>query len=205
MKEQKSNATPTRKSRYSANRNSYRTRDGRYAYITWDDEQRRNVTHYLEVGKDGVTEELLILLDEDDHDVDLQERYDTENADFSFQNKQTAHDCDPARISNPLTEIVDKNADIFAVLFPEEETVGETMVQLIAALDKLTDAQRDLIYEHFGARKTLEEIRQAEIATTGKEITQQAVSNRLKKIIARLCKELDVPVPRRRSPKSSED
>lgn len=196
--------TPTRKSRFNANRNCYRTRDGRYAYITWDDEQRRNVTHYLEVGKDGVTEEMLIFLDEDDHDVDLQERYDTENADYAFQNKQASHDCDPAKISDPLTEIVDKDADIFASLFPAEESVDETMAQLIAAMDKLTDAQHDLIYEHFGARKTLEEIRQAEIAATGKEITQQAVSNRLKKIITRLCKELDTPVSRKRTPKNED-
>ncbi|MEG1446999.1 MAG: hypothetical protein RSC58_06995, partial [Ruthenibacterium sp.] len=84
------------------------------------------------------------------------------------------------------------------------ESRNENLARLIAAMEKLTDAQRDLIFEHFGARKTLEEIRQTEIAATGKDITQQAVSNRLKKIITRLCKELDVPVPRKRTSKSED-
>ncbi|MEG1639982.1 MAG: hypothetical protein RR284_03550 [Ruthenibacterium sp.] len=202
MKNAKNNATSTRKSCYNAKRNCYRTKDGRYAYITWDSETSHDVTHYLEVGKDGVTEDLLIFLDEDDHDTYLQERYDGEYSNYRFQNKQDVHHCDPANTSGTIEEIADKNADIFAALFPAEESRNENLARLIVAMEKLTDAQRDLIFEHFGARKTLEEIRQTEIAATGKDITQQAVSNRLKKIITRLCKELDVPVPRKRTSKS---
>lgn len=206
MKEQRNNATPNRKSHYNPNRNCYMTKDGRYAYITWDREHNLNVTHYLEVGKNGVTEELLIFLDEDDHDTDLQDRYDGENADYSFQNKQLAYskNQDDEKATDPINEIVDKNADPFDFLFPEEEVPNEQLLQLISAMEKLTDAQRDLIYDHFGARKTLEEIRQEEITSTGKYVSQQAFSNRLKKIITRLCKEFDVPVPHRRSTKSEE-
>lgn len=203
MTEQKNNVTKNRKSHYNANRNSYLTKDGRYAYITWDGEHNRNVTHYLEVGKDGVTEELLIFLDEDDHDTDLQERYNDDNADYSFQNKQLTY-CKNQKDENatdPINEIEDKHADPFNLLFPEEEVTNEQLLQLISAMDNLTEAQRNLIYDHFGAKKTLEEIRQSEITSTGKDVSQQAFSNRLKKIITRLCKEFDVPVPRKRSHK----
>lgn len=206
MKEQKNNATSNRKSHYNAKRNCYLTKDGRYAYITWDGEQNRNVTHYLEVGKDGVTEELLIFLDEDDHDADLQERYNDDNADYGFQNKQIAY-CKNQKnenVTDPINEITDKQADPFDLLFPEGEVPNEQLLQLISVMDKLTEAQRNLIYDHFGARKTLEEIRQAEITSTGKDVSQQAFSNRLKKIITRLCKEFDVPVPRKRGVKNEE-
>ncbi|MDD4688540.1 MAG: hypothetical protein PHE51_02185 [Eubacteriales bacterium] len=206
MKEQKNNATLNGKSHYNAMRNCYLTKDGRYAYITWDGEHNRNVTHYLEVGKDGVTEELLIFLDEDDHDTDLQERYNNENADYSFQNKQFAYcrNQEDENATDPINELEDKQADIFDSLFPTEEKPSELLLKLISAMDKLTDAQRDLIYDHFGARKTLEEIRQAEITSTSKEVSQQAFSNRLKKIITRFCKEFDVPIPRKRGVKNEE-
>lgn len=202
MKKTKNNAT-LRTSHYNNKRDSYMTKDGRYAYSTWDGEHNRNVTHYLEVGKDGVTEELLIFLDEDDHDTDLQERYNDDNADYSFQNKQLAYckNKEDENVTDPINEIEDKHADPFDLMFPEEEVLNEQLLHVIFAMDKLTEAQRNLIYEHFGARKTLEEIRQAEITSTGKAVSQQAFSNRLKKIITRFCKEFDVPVPCKRSPK----
>jgi len=206
MKKQKNNATPNRKSRYNPNRNSYMTKDGRYAYITWDEENKCNITHYVEVGKDGVTEEILVFLDEDDHDSDLQERYIDENADYGFQNKQLDYhkNQEDENLTDPINEIEDKHANPFDLLFPKDEALNEQLLQLISAMDKLTEAQRNLIYEHFGARKTLEEIRQAEIDSTGKDVSQQAFSNRLKRIITQLCKEFDVPAPRKRSVKNEE-
>lgn len=203
MKKTKNNATTNGKSHYNAKRNCYLTKDGRYAYITWDGDHNRNVTHYLEVGKDGVTEELLIFLNEDDHSTDLQERYNDENADYSFQNKQLANykNQEDENFTDPINELEFKNADIFDSLFPTEEKPSELLLKLISVMDKLTDPQRDLIYEHLGAMKTLEEIRQAEIASTGINVTQQAVSNRWKKIITRICKEFDVPVPLKRGVK----
>lgn len=65
-------------------------------------------------------------------------------------------------------------------------------------MDKLTDAQRDLIYDHLGSWKYLADIRREEEERTGQEITQQAMSNRWNKIIARGCKYFGVEKPRKR-------
>ena len=198
MKKAKNNETRKNKSRYNSERNSYMTKDGRYAYVTWDGESKRKVTHYIESGKEGVTEELLILLDENDHAWDLQERYQEENADYSFRNQQRCHDqSSGAYATDPFDTIREKQSDPFKALF-SEDIPSELISQLLKAMNKLTDAQRDLIYDHLGAMKQLEEIRRDEIAATGKVITQQAMSNRWKKIITRMCKEFDVPVPSKR-------
>lgn len=191
MKEKKNNETSKRSSRYNPNRNSYITEDGRYAYVVWDGESKCNITHYIETGKGGVTEEILILLDEDDHQMDLQERYGSENADYGFLNRQLHHIEDSEKFAiDPIGNIEDKQADLFTVLFTEEVVPNKLMPQLLEIMDNLTDAQRDLIYDHLGAMKQLEEIRQDEIAATGKQVTQQAVSNRWKKIITVSAKSL---------------
>ncbi|WKY49091.1 hypothetical protein Q5O24_07220 [Eubacteriaceae bacterium ES3] len=203
MKKTKNSESQKRRSRYNPQRNSYMTRDGRYAYVTWDDQKKHTVTHYLEIGIEGVTEELLVMLDEDDHQIDLQERYDAENTDFSFLNQQRLHNqsSEDCKI-DPIDAIRDKKSDPFDLIFPQDDKTSELMPQLLEAMNKLTDAQRDLIYNHLGSMKQLEEILKDEIAVTGKVISQQAMSNRWKKIITRLCKEFDVQVPRKRKGKN---
>ena len=189
----------TRKSYYNPKRRSFVTEDGKLAYIFWDPEANKETTFYYEIGKDGITEELAILIDEDDHRQDLQERYDREKADYDFQNKQRHHDEDEQEFAqNPVESLLANGADPQEILFPEDETPNELLFLLMEAMDKLTDAQKNLVFDRYGAMKQLEEIRQEEIAETGREVSQQAVSNRWKKIIARLCKELGVEVPKKR-------
>ncbi len=120
MNKSTNNETLDKKSRYNPSRNSYMTKDGRYAYITWDDENKCNITHYVEVGKDGVTEEILIFLDEDDHDADLQERYNDDNADYGFQNKRLDYykNQEDEDFTDPINKIADKHSDPFDLLFP---------------------------------------------------------------------------------------
>lgn len=199
MKKNKNSETQKRRSSFNPKRNSYMTKDGRYAYVTWDDEKKHKVTHYLEIGKEGVTEELLVILDEDDHQIDLQERYAAENTDFDFLNQQRLHNqsSDDYKI-DPIDAIRDKKSDFFDLIFPQDDKTSELMLRLLEIMKKLTVEQRDLIYKHLGSMKQLEEIRRDEIDATGKAITQQAMSNRWKKIIFRLCKAFDVPVPKKR-------
>jgi hypothetical protein len=204
MKKTKNNGVFERKSHFNPNRRSFVTEDGKLAYIVWDEESKRDITHYYGVGSDGITEEMVIMLDEDDHAWDLLERYQEENTDYGFRNQQRKHNENHKKYpTDPLLDLVDEQADIISLIFPENEATDETVEKVVAFISTLTEAQQDLVYDHLGAMKQLEEMRREEIAVTGKKITQQAISNRWKKIIARACKYFDIPIPRKRKAKST--
>ena len=76
---------------------------------------------------------------------------------------------------------------IFDTLFPEEEEVNQKLQQLEEFMKLLTEDQRNLIYEYFGARKTLKQICDEENEANGTDKSPQSVGNR-KKILERLKK-----------------
>ncbi len=84
--------------------------------------------------------------------------------------------------------IADLKADVFETLFPEEEEVNPKINQLEKFMELLTEDQINLIYEHFGARKTLKQICDEENAANGTDKSPQSVGNRKKKILDRLKK-----------------
>ena len=84
-----------RKSGFNPNRTCYLTADGKYyCYERWDDDAKCVVTQRLEVGKD-LSLELTIMLDEFDHDMDLQDRYEGELRDPLFDAKVNSYKADP--------------------------------------------------------------------------------------------------------------
>lgn len=89
--------------------------------------------------------ECIIVLTENDHDVELSERYDAENEDYEFLARKKADYGDPF--------------DTIATPVSKEETENSMMEQILAFIETLTPSQKDLVYEHLGARKQLEEIR----------------------------------------------
>lgn len=199
MKETKKNRTFKRKSKYNADRRSFVTEDGKLAYIVWDEKSKRDITHYYEIGSDGITEELVIMIDENDHDWDLSERYKKDNTDYKFQNEQQQHYGDGENsCSNLLENIIDTNADISSILFPDKEVTDEAVKKAAEFISTLNEDQQRLVYDHLGSMLQLAEIRRETISKTEKPVSQQAFSNRWKKIIIRACKFFDVPVPRKR-------
>lgn len=75
---QRNKDSKKRKSGFNPNRACYLSSDGKYyCYERWDDDAKCVVTQRLEVGKD-LSLELTIMLDESDHDMDLQDRYESE-------------------------------------------------------------------------------------------------------------------------------
>ena len=69
--------------------------DGKYyCYEYWDSDAKCVVTQRLEVGKD-LSLELTIMLDESDHDMDLQERYEGVLRDPLFDAKVSSYKADP--------------------------------------------------------------------------------------------------------------
>lgn len=193
-----SNATkfekPERTSKYDENRGSYMDANGNYVYITWERVGRKWVEKPLctiPLGENGENMEWISMLDRDDHDVDLQERYKEENADYGFRNQadnSKAGDDDDMEDSDAWAKLADSNADVEKILFSEEEPENPQVVKLLQLMEQLTESQVDLIYDHFGAMKQLKEICDEENATNGTSKSPQSVGNRKKKIIERLKK-----------------
>ncbi len=208
-KETLNNEALTRTSSYREDRKNYLTEAG-YTYWRWDEDLKKEVPVHIGLGEkytdpDGtvrtIDREILILVDGIDHDEDVREETEERNRDVVFADKAARHERSGNTgedAQNPWDAIADPQGDPFSILYGENAPMDEKVQKVLEFMDKLTDAQRDLIYDHLGAWKYLEDIRREEEALTGKEITQQAMSNRWNKIIARACKYFGVEKPRKR-------
>ena len=200
---------PVRKSEYSADRESYMDEHGNYVYCQW--QQVGNGKWELvpvctiPVGEDGENAEWTILLDDMDCEEDRQNDAIRRNTDTGFQAAQSRHEADGGAADPWETEAFKRQQgkNLLDEIMPEAKPDDPQMTALLAAMDKLTDRQRDMIYQHLGIGLFLEDIRREEETVTGKKVSQQAVSGRWDKIITRLCKELGVPKPRKRKGKKS--
>lgn len=201
----KSNETKNRKSRFNPNRSSYLTADGKYyCYKYWDPEAKRIVTQKLEVGKD-LSVELTLYLDQSDHEMDLQERYEDELRDPLFEANVKSFNANPddENTVNPWDKLADNSGNPEDTLFTETEQENPLVTEVRRVIDEeCTEAQQDFFFEHFGKGTPLEEMRQAEAEETGKLPTAQAMTNRKNKIIEKVAKSLGVErVKRRKSSK----
>lgn len=197
----KNDETKKRKSTYNPTRTSYLSADGKYyCYVYWNEETKRNVTLKLEVGKD-LSEELTIILDELDHEMDLNDRYQNELRDPLFEAKVNSYNADPDNEDavDPWDTIADKSGSPEDALFTEPETENPQVAQVRRVIDEeCTESQQDFIFSHFGMGKQLEEMRQAEAEETGKLPTAQAMTNRKNKVIDKVAKSLGVERVKRR-------
>ena len=201
----KKETSKIRKSGFNPNRACYLTSDGKYYCYEFEDLQTgQKITQKLEVGKD-LSLELTIMLDEIDHDSDLQDRYESELRDPLFEAKVNSYKADPndedaidpwdtisAKGSNPEDSICSE---------PEPENPLATQVRRVIDED-CTEAQQDFFFEHFGMETQLEQMRQAEAGATGKLPSSQAMTNRKNKIVDKAAKALGVErIKRRKSSK----
>ncbi len=122
------------------------------------------------------------------HDEGLNDRYEEEHRDFlSEKIKGQVADGNDDMTEDPIENLSDRRSDILSSLFGEAEVDSEMVIVLREQVfPKLTEAQLNLIFAHYGEQRTLEDIRLEEQAITGKVITHQAMSNRLKKIHKRV-------------------
>lgn len=195
------NDSKKRKSRFNPNRNCYLTADGKfYCYERWDDDAKRVVTQRLEVGKD-LSLELTLILDESDHDMDLQSRYEDELRDPLFDAKIANYKADPDNEDavDPWDMIADKNDTPENHLFAEPQFENPKVAQVRKVIDEqCTEAQQEFFFKHFGECVQLEEMRQAEAKQTGKLPSNQAMTNRKNKIIDKAAKTFGVERVKRR-------
>lgn len=207
--ERKNNATLTRTSAFREDRKNYLTESG-YTYYRWDEDLKKEVPVHIGLGEeytdpDGtvrtIDREILILLDSIDHAEDLEQDEYERHMDRVFADKVARYERSSKSgedVANPWDGIEDTKADPFSLLFPEDAPMDEKVAAILKFMENLTEAQRDLVYDHLGAWKYLEDVRREEEARTGKKITQQAISNRWNKIIAKGCKHFGVDKPRER-------
>ena len=201
----KSKETKKRKSGYNPNRACYLTADGKYyCFEILDIDTGRMVTQKLEVGKD-LSQEWTIFLDETDHDMDLNDRYQDELRDHLFDTKAASYKADPDNEDavDPWEMIADKSSSPEDILFSEPEQENPQVAQVRRVIDEeCIESQQDLFYRHFGEGTQLEEIRQAEAEQTGKLPTAQAMTNRKNKIVDKVARSFGVErVKRRKSAK----
>ena len=194
-----------RKSGFNPNRTCYLTADGKYYCYEFEDLQTgQKITQKLEVGKD-LSLELTIMLDESDHDSDLQDRYENELRDSLFEAKVNNYRADPndEDAVNPWDTISAKVCSPEEALFSEPEPENSFAAKVRRVIDEeCTEAQQDFFFEHFGMETQLEQMRQAEAEETGKLPSSQAMTNRKNKIIDKTAKALGVErIKRRKSSK----
>lgn len=86
-----------RKSRVNTSSDNYLDANGNYVYTRMvrqpNGKWEREVIDVVPLTAENM--ECLIVLEENDHDVDLAERYDAENADYSFLAQKDANEGDP--------------------------------------------------------------------------------------------------------------
>ena len=191
----KSNDSKKRKSTFNSNRACYLTADGKYyCYERWDDDAKCMVTQKLEVGKD-LSLELTIMLDESDHDMDLQDRYEGELRDPLFDVKVNSFKANPDNDDavDPWSMIVDKGGSPENTMFAEPEQENPQVAEIHRVIDEeCTDAQQEFFYRHFGECAQLEEMRRTEAERTGKLPSAQAFTNRKNKLVDKAAKALGV-------------
>ena len=213
-KEQRFNGNrPVRKSEYAPDRECHMDRHGNYVYCQWTEDGKDNwvlkPVCVIPVDDAGNNAEWTILLDDMDTEEDRRNNQIRKHRDPRFEDAQSRYNSEESDdygdlVADPWDAVsysMHQGQDITDLIEPDEETEPDErplMTRLLAAMAKLTPAQRDLIYDHLGACRQLEEIRREEEERTGKRITQQAMHNRWNKIIARLCKEMGVPKPRKK-------
>lgn len=201
----KINNSKKRKSGFNPNRACYLTADGKYyCYEHWDDDAKRVVTQKFEVGKD-LSVELTIMLDESDHEMDLQDRYESELRDPLFDTKvnRSQNDSDDEDATEPWDALADKDGSVEDALFAEDKPENPQVAQVRRIIDEdCTESQQDFFFEHFGQGTQLEKMRQAEAERTGKLPSSAAMTNRKNKNIDKAAKALGAErVKRHKYPK----
>ncbi len=127
-------------------------------------------------GQDGVTKELILILQEMDHEEELQERYSRENTDFKVEALKVMCTTDE-RSSDPVECIADSTHSPEMVLFKEGNKMTRRK-KLDALIPYLTSDQEKL-YRYLCMGLKAKEI--ADIFNT----SEDAIKKRKRKLIAR--------------------
>lgn len=187
-----------RKSSFNPSRLCYLTEDGKfYCYEIWDEDRQCYIQKKYEVGED-ISLDLATILDESDHDIDLNDRYEQELRDPCFDAKVNNYNLNGSDSVNPWDTIADKKDGPEESLLAEPKPEKPQIVVIRRVIEEeCSVAQQNLFYDHFGMGTSLETIRQVEMTQSGKSLSHNAVPNRKNKIIDKAAKSLGVKRVRR--------
>lgn len=138
----------------------------------------------LELSKENCPEEVIAFIQEDDHRIELQDRYDSEHESYSFQRRMQKAQEDDSDFEDPITQIP-SHYDQAETDYDESETRRQCEEELRSHLKDLTPAQQELY-----ARVNFDKVPQADIAKED-GVSRAAVFNRFAKInerLTRLCR-----------------
>ena len=195
-----------KKSQFNDRRDSYVDANGNYVYTEWvkvGKKWERRVVATIPL--DAENRDFIIMLDGSDHDMDLQDRYAAEYADYGMENRkqrqadgsQTDGDDDQTFDSDPMESIADPRADVMKTLFPDDTPGNPLVTQAENFIEtQLKPAQQDMIYGHLGEGKYLEDLRREENKRTGKEVKMAAYHDRWDRIIQKGCRYFGVEKPK---------
>ena len=122
-----------------------------------------------------------MILQEMEHEENLQNRYESENRDYRTENQKQKRSAGDEEVTDPIEGLADRRQDPFSFLDGTQEE-NALVEQLRLLMQKLTPQQIDLIYSLFGEQKRMADIAREQ----GK--TRQAVNNQKNKIINKLKK-----------------
>jgi hypothetical protein len=201
MQRKKDSLPFEKKSHFNDSRDSYVDESGNYVYTRWvkrdNGKWEREVIATIPFTDEN--RDVIILLDQNDHDCDLQERYNEENADYGIRNQRSSPhgDSEDEFDSDPIESIPDTNGDVLSRLCPDEQPVDPRVQEMEEFVrSELSDEQQDLFFGHMGEGKFLEDIRREQETETGKKVTKQAVHGRWDRIVTKTCKHFGVDKPK---------
>lgn len=198
----KKKETKKRTSIYGQNRQCFMADDGTAYFYEWlNPVTGRYERMTLTAGKEGVTEEIILMLDCMDHDEELKNYYEDKYKDPEFERLRDLYESDlgSETYPNPWNKIFRSGDDPVEIIFDEKkESPDITKVREIIDT-KCNERQQNLFFAHFGEGKQLEQIRKEEVAATGKEKKHQAIVNAKNKILQKVADEYGVtPVKRKK-------
>ncbi len=193
------------RSRFEENRHCFRVDETTYVYRAFSDEK-----HYSEqrikVGEDGVTQEILDFLQQVDNAEAQDYEDDRKNADNRFLGLSAdteEEERDPSGGFAFVSASGTGGGSFFqvnrgyvgspellgpeAVLFPEEEEIGE-MVSLFRKVvwPKLSEKEKNLFYSYYGAQLFAREIAEKTFKKNGKPLTEGGITKQIRLLRAKV-------------------
>lgn len=104
-----------------------------------------------------IDREILIMVDSIDHDEDVEQDEYERHTDKVFSDRLARYERSGKSgedVVNPWDEIEDIKSDPFTLLFPEDAPMDEKVAAILEFMEGLTEAQRDLVYDHLGRGST---------------------------------------------------
>ena len=132
----------------------------------------------VELTISGMPEESVKVILAFDHQVQLSNRYYEEAKDYATEDRKASVDFR----DDPIDCIADRGPEVHELAFPETKHQDPKIAELEKAMEKLTDQQRDLINDLFGACRSMEDVAKE------RGVTRQAIYGQKMRIIERLRK-----------------